>query len=107
MEKQREDEGAVGLRRMLADVQRRVETLDHSSGEYKREREFLDHRLPHINYSVDKGWLGAIEHFADIILNGAAVEAATAQDALAAARITRAAVISRAENRIVSMKEIQ
>ena len=100
-------EGAVGLRRMLADVQRRVETLDHSSAEYKRERGFLDYRLPHINYSVDKGWLGAIEHFADVILTGVDIEAATAQDALAAARITRAAVISRAENRIVKIKEVQ
>lgn len=98
--------GIVGLRRMLADCQREVEALDHDSDAYRRKRDFLDHRLPHINYSVDKGWLGAIEHFADVILNGADVEAATAQDALAAARITRAAVISRAENRIVSMKDI-
>ena len=99
--------GITGLRRMLADWQRDVESLDHDSEEYKRKRDFLDHRLPHINYSVDKGWLGAIEHFADVILNGVPVEAATADDALAAARITRAAVISRAEKRIVHLKEVE
>ena len=99
--------GITGLRRMLADWQRDVESLDHDSDEYKRKRDFLDHRLPHINYSVDKGWLGAIEHFADVILNGVPVEAATADDALAAARITRAAVISRAEKRIVHLKEVE
>ena len=99
-------DGIKGLRRMLADYQRELTTLDNNSDEYRRKRDWLDNRLPLINYSVDKGWLGAIEHFADVILNGSAVEAATAQDALAAARITRAAVISRAENRIVSMKEI-
>lgn len=99
--------GAVGLRKMLADCQRKVEVLDHNTEEYKRERYFLDYRLPHINYSVDKGWLGAIEHFADVILNDVPVEAATAQDALAAARITRAAVISRAENRLVMLKDVE
>ncbi|MBQ7208093.1 MAG: Gfo/Idh/MocA family oxidoreductase [Lentisphaeria bacterium] len=98
--------GIVGLRRMLADRQRKVEALDHDSEEYRNGRDFLDHRLPHINYSVDKGWLGAIEHFADVILDGVPVEAATAEDALAAARITRAAVISRAEKRIVAMKDV-
>ena len=98
--------GIVGLRRMLADRQRKVEALDHDSEEYRNGRDFLDHRLPHINYSVDKGWLGAIEHFADVILDGVPVEAATAEDALSAARITRAAVISRAENRIVAMEDV-
>ena len=99
--------GITGLRRMLANWQREVEVLDHNTDEYRRKRDFLDHHLPHINYSVDKGWLGAIEHFADVILHNVPVEAATAQDALAAARITRAAVISRAEKRIVQLKEVE
>jgi predicted dehydrogenase len=99
--------GVVGLRRMLANYQREVEAIDHNTEEYRRKRNFLDYHLPHINYSVDKGWLGAMEHFADVIINNVPVEAATAKDALAAARITRAAVISRAEKRIVQLEEVE
>ncbi len=98
--------GDIGLRRMLADFRRETERMDHGSDAYRRRCHQLDEQLPMINYSVDKGWLAAVEHFADVILNGVDVEAATAMDAYEAARITRAAVLSRKEKRIVSMTEI-
>lgn len=52
-------------------------------------------RLPLINYSVDKGWQGAIDHFGEVILTGAASYAASEIDGLRAAEITRAALESR------------
>lgn len=94
----------IGLRAYLADEQRRIEALDHDSEEYKRERYLLDYKYPHINYSVDKGWLGAMEHFADIILNDVPNEAASAEDALKVAQITEAIIESRETGKIVKLE---
>jgi prepilin-type processing-associated H-X9-DG protein/prepilin-type N-terminal cleavage/methylation domain-containing protein len=55
----------------------------------------LIHRLPLINYSVDKGWQGAIDHFGEVILTGVVSHAASEIDGLRAAEITRAALESR------------
>lgn len=52
-------------------------------------------RLPMINYSVDKGWQSAIDHFGEVILNGIPSYAASEIDGLRAAEITRAAFESR------------
>ncbi len=52
-------------------------------------------RLPLINYSVDKGWQAAIDHFGEVISGGAAQYAASEIDGLRATEITRAAQESR------------
>ncbi|MBQ4109437.1 MAG: Gfo/Idh/MocA family oxidoreductase [Clostridia bacterium] len=95
--------GCVALRAYLADEQRRIEALDHNSKEYEKERHILDYRYPHINYSVDKGWLGAMEHFADVILNDVPVEAARASDGLNVTQIINAIVESRDTGKIIKL----
>lgn len=53
-------------------------------------------KLPMINYSVDKGWQAAIEHFAEIAINKNIKQyAASELDGLKASEITSAAIQSR------------
>lgn len=96
--------GAVALRAYLADEQRKIEAMEHDSKEYETARYALDHNYPHINYSVDKGWLGAMEHFADIILNDVPIEAARVSDGLAVTQIVSAIVESRETGKIVNLE---
>ncbi len=60
-------------------------------------------KLPLLNYAVDKGWQAAIDHFADIILNGAKQHAASEIDGLRASEITAAAIQSRQTRKPVSL----
>ena len=60
-------------------------------------------KLPLLNYSVDKGWQAAIDHFADIILNGAKQHAASEIDGLRASEITAAAIQSRQTRKPVAI----
>jgi predicted dehydrogenase len=50
---------------------------------------------------MNKGWLDAVEHFCDCILDGRELRAANAFDALQAARLTQAALKSRESGQIV------
>ncbi|NLF59570.1 MAG: Gfo/Idh/MocA family oxidoreductase [Lentisphaerae bacterium] len=61
--------------------------------------------LPLLNYSVDKGWQGAIDHFADIILNGSRQYAASEIDGLRASEITTAALKSRQTKKPVTLPQ--
>jgi predicted dehydrogenase len=60
-------------------------------------------KLPLLNYSVDKGWQAAIDHFADIILNGSKQYAASEIDGLRASEITMAAIKSRQTQKPVAI----
>ncbi|MCC6422499.1 MAG: Gfo/Idh/MocA family oxidoreductase [Phycisphaerales bacterium] len=95
------------LRRVYYEKTQRLETL-RSSGEHPQERkrlqEELDHHAPHINYMMDKGWLHAVDHFAQCLLDGRPCRLATAQDGLRAAQITQAALTSRREGRVVMLE---
>ena len=57
--------------------------------------------LPHVNYMVDKGWLGAVDHFAECILKGTKPILADPEDGLIAARITEAAIQSREKGKVI------
>ncbi|MFA6929300.1 MAG: Gfo/Idh/MocA family oxidoreductase [Lentisphaeria bacterium] len=61
-------------------------------------------KLPLLNYSVDKGWQAAIDHFADIILNNSEQYAASEIDGMRASEITRAALESRNSRKPVPVK---
>ena len=100
-----ENEGAkanIALRKWLAEETRRFEALNSQSDGYAAEKERFD-KLPFINYSVDKGWLGAMEHFAEIILNDVPVEAATAFDAYQGVKVVDAIIESRDTGKIVDL----
>ncbi len=62
---------------------------------------FVAHRSPHWNYMVDKGWLHAVDHFAQCVLSGEEPQVAGATDGLWAARMSAAAMESRASGQVV------
>lgn len=57
-----------------------------------------------VNYMMDKGWLGALEHFARCILDGELTRLATPEDGLRAARVTEACIRSRKCGQVVTLK---
>jgi predicted dehydrogenase len=74
-----------------------VKMADNTLSDSERDK------LPLLNYSVDKGWQAAIDHFADIILNGTKQHAASEIDGLRASEITAAAIQSRRTRKPVAI----
>jgi len=70
----------------------------------ERERYVRD-RSPHWNYMVDKGWLPAMDHFAECVLSGARPENASAEDAWRASLLSHAAIRSRDTGEVVKMED--
>jgi predicted dehydrogenase len=58
-------------------------------------------RAPTWNYMVDKGWLSAIDHFAECVAHGTRPELARAEDGLWSARMSAAAIESRESGSVV------
>lgn len=54
-----------------------------------------------VNYMMNKGWLQAVDHFAECILQGIPCELAGAEDGLWATRIAEAAMQSRENGQII------
>ena len=98
-------EALIQARRVYYENQKRVEELrakDVQTQERKELEIYMEkNALPQINYMVDKGWLGAIDHFAECILDGTTPILAGAEDGLRAARITEAAIQSREKGKVV------
>jgi predicted dehydrogenase len=67
------------------------------------ERERFLKRGQMWNYMVDKGWLAAIDHFAECVATGRKPENADARDGLAASRLSHAAIRSREGSEIVKV----
>ena len=67
------------------------------------ERERFLQRGQMWNYMVDKGWLAAIDHFAECIVTGRPPENAGARDGLAASRLAHAAIRSRETGEVVRL----
>ena len=91
--------GLYALRRMGWEQRERLRRLGEDEGEPALDRAelqtFFDRYAPHWNYMVDKGWLAAIDHFAECILSGASPETASAEDGLWSSRLSAAAIRSR------------
>ena len=83
--------------RRLAELERRGE---RDTTEYRTLQAFVA-RAPLQNYFMDKGWLAAVDHFAECIRTGGAFQGATAHDAYMASRITEAAIASRSRGQVV------
>ena len=64
-------------------------------------RRYLNETSPHWNYMVDKGWLHALDHFAQRILSNEPPENAGAEDGLRASLLCHAAIRSRDSNMVV------
>lgn len=64
-------------------------------------KHFVGAKSPQWNYMVDKGWLRAIDHFAECIREGREPQIATAEDGLWASRMSAAAIESRESGEVV------
>lgn len=63
--------------------------------EFKELDFYIRNKMPLGNYHVDKGWMAAIDHFAECIATGKEPKTTTAKDALQVTRIVNAAIKSR------------
>ena len=90
------------LRRMGWETRERAKgTWDEDELAEKTELERIVDRYPIWNYIMDKGWLGAVDHLAECILQGKSPEIASAKDAWWAWRMAYAAISSRESGEIV------
>ena len=95
----------LALRRMGWEMRNRVEGGEEASPDSAETRRYLSQTAPHWNYMVDKGWLWAMDHFAQCVLSGQAPENAGALDALRASQLCHAAIKSRDTQEIVRLDE--
>lgn len=73
------------------------------AAESTEHAEYFNHHAPSINYTMNKGWLEAVDHFAKCVLEGSPSQLATVEDGLQAARLCEAAIQSREERRMVAL----
>ena len=92
------------LRRMGWDQRERWKRLRDEEGFLDKAElgTFVGTRSPLWNYMVDKGWLTAIDHFAECILTGQQPETAGAMDGLWSSRMSAAAIQSRESGEVVA-----
>jgi predicted dehydrogenase len=96
----------LDLRRVYWETRTRLEELQKAgvdSPERRDLEEYVNRHAPHLNYSVDKGWLAAVDHFAESILTGGTCELAGAEDGLRAAQLSEAAIRSRESGEVVRL----
>lgn len=93
----------IAFRNRLVQRMERLKLMTPQDAEYASLREYVEERMPLINYAVDKGWQAAIDNFAWSIRSGGEQYTATAQDGLRATEITRAALRSRETGRPVRL----
>ncbi len=76
---------------------------DEQTPERREIELFADRALWFANYMMDKGWLHALDHLAQCILNGSKCLLAAPEDGLWAARITEAVIESRSSGEVVKL----
>jgi len=76
---------------------REWEFLENNIESEERDRiyDLIHNRLPIINYMMDKGWLHALEHFSQCIIDNTEMCLAGPEDGLKVAQVTHAAIKSR------------
>jgi len=78
---------------------------ENATAEDRIHHEYLAHRLAGAGYSVDKGWIHALDHFGSCIADGATPETAGARDGLIGELLANAVVESRKTKAPVRMKD--
>ena len=94
------------IRRRYWNLYRELNQPDESASHDPRRRKAMEAelaRLPLINYMMDKGWLGALEHFARAIAGDIPLQLADAAAGLRVAQITDAVIKSRELHRPVEI----
>lgn len=95
-------EALHALRRMGWEQRERWQReQEEASAPDRAELEHFQQHAPHWNYMVNKGWLMAIDHFAQCVLSGDQPQLASAHDGLWSARMTAAAIESRESGEVV------
>ncbi len=92
---------ALELKTKLARLEEMPESAERA--ELACYQQYHGDRAPLINYMVDKGWVAALDHFAECVLAGRKPENASAEDAWRASVLAHAAIESRQSGRIVSL----
>jgi predicted dehydrogenase len=95
-------EALLMFRRMGWELRDRCERGEESPDKAERER-YVQERAPHWNYMVDKGWLHAIEQFAQCVLDGKLPRTATPDDAWRASVLAHATIRSRESGTVVRL----
>ncbi len=88
-----------GMRRTAWELQ----NVDSGGAPDQAERERFLKSGQMWNYMVDKGWLAAVDHFAECICHGETPQNAAARDGLMASRLAHAAIQSRETGQIVAL----
>lgn len=100
-------EAMISMRRILNDNYYAKEWEFHSnnikSPESDRIYHYIRNHAPIANYMMDKGWLHAVDHFAQCILTGESMQLAGPEDGLIASLITAAAIESRASGQAIQL----
>ncbi|HUT36724.1 MAG TPA: Gfo/Idh/MocA family oxidoreductase [Planctomycetota bacterium] len=92
-------EALYGMRRTAWELSR---LADDSAPDQDERQRFIEGGQMW-NYMVDKGWLAALDHFAECVLTGETPQNATARDGLEASRLAHAAIRSRETGEIVRL----
>ena len=77
--------------------------FDEDSAAAAEVRKFMDEGVADWNYTVDKGWLWAMDHFAECVATNRSPANATARDALQASLLAHAAIKSRNSGKVVKL----
>jgi predicted dehydrogenase len=99
-------EGMKAVRRVSWRVLEKIEKLEEENNtdtaEYRKLKDFSE-KMPLRNYFINKGWRDAIEDFAEAILTNRDFAGAKVNDGFQAAKITEAAIKSRATATIINL----
>lgn len=97
----------IAMRKFIVEEEARLKAIEEErvkNGQEKPKYKFHELYPYYTNYGVDKGWLGAMEHFADVILNGETPKIATAIDGYKVAKIVDAITESKNTGMPVEIK---
>jgi predicted dehydrogenase len=99
-------EAMLATRRVFYEKNRRLEALRQTNADSPERRELEDYianHAPLINYMMNKGWIQAVDHFAQCILEGRTPVLANAEDGLRASVLSHAAIRSRETGQVVTV----
>lgn len=100
-------EALLGVRRQYLEAQWARDDTASADALAQAENAYYEkhhkQNVPMINYMVDKGWVAALDHFAECVATGKTPQNARAADAYQASLLSHAAIESRDTGKIVTM----
>ena len=101
-------EALYALRRAQLELDQKLADPDSVTDPHERAqlayyRKYHESHQPLLNYMGDKGWIAALDHFAECVLTGRTPENASAEDACRTSLLSEAAIRSRDTGQIVTL----